>query len=93
MVLVVAPASLVVAAGVAAAPVAFSRELPSELVWALLLTPLIALVLLGRGIAQGTGKVVHTQLPTELVRPGIMVAVLVAMWVLARPVSPAVAIA
>ncbi len=56
--------------------------------WILMVTPLMALLLLARGVAQGFGRVLDTQAPSELLRPGLMVLSLGAVWVIVMPVTP-----
>lgn len=74
---------------VVAGMTALSRfDLPVELHWSLALTPLMAMVLLLRGVSQGFGRVFDAQAPTELVRPTAMVLVLGIALVFAVPINP-----
>lgn len=59
----------------------------TELSWGIALVPLMALLILFRGISQGLGQVFDAQAPTELVRPIILTLVLGYLFTFAIPIT------
>ena len=53
---------------------------PPELIWCLVLTPMVAFLMLFRGISQGFGAVFAALAPLDVIRPGIVVVVFVVAW-------------
>jgi O-antigen/teichoic acid export membrane protein len=55
-------------------------QISTELQWAILLIPLMALLALAQGISLGFSKVVSSQAPIFFVRPGLMTGCLLIAW-------------